>query len=113
MVTTKELISELDLSVEEGLKVLASADMCIVSAKYGLQHHIQYKNEWWELCRTDLTDNVVTGCPLFHSHVDVSNSDKVRNYFAEKIRYGVRLVTAPEYDVDTSCFCCVDSWSDG
>ena len=105
------MFPELDLSVEEGLKVLASADMCIVSAKYGLQHHIQYKDEWWELCRTDLTDNVVTGCPLFLSHVDVSNSDEVRNYFAEKIRYGIRLVTTG--GVDTPCFCCIDSWSDG
>ena len=101
------MFPELDLTVEEGLKVLASADMRMVVGKYGSYPHIQYKDEWWELCRTDLTDNVVTGYSLH------KNLDEVRNYFAEKVRYGIRLVTAPEYDVDTSCFCCVDSWSDG
>ncbi len=106
MVTTKELISELDLSVEEGLKVLASADMRIVEEEYGPGHQIQYKNEWWDLGRTDLTNDVATGC-CFHSHVDMSNLDEVRNYFAEKIRYGVRLCEEPKL------FSCVDSWSDG
>ena len=103
---TEKLTSELDLSVEEGLKILASADMRIVNRKYGRRHQIQYKDEWWDLSRTDLVDNVSTGCS-FHSHVDMSNLDEVRNYFAEKIRYGVRLCEKPKI------FSCVDSWSDG
>jgi len=107
MVTTEELISELDLSVEEGLKVLTSADMRIdKDREYGPRHQIKYKGEWWDLGRTDLTDDVATGCS-FHSHVDMSNLDSVRNYYAERVRYGVRLREDPKL------FSCVDSWSDG
>lgn len=108
---TEKLISELDLSIEEGLKVLASADIRIdKDRKYGPRHEIWYKDEWWDLGRTDLIDNIAGGCS-FHSHVDMSNLDEVRNYFAEKIKYGVRLnmfKTNPH-----KCFSCVDSWSDG
>ncbi len=101
----EDQIASLDLSVEEGLKILASADMRM-GKNGGLTEwpQIYYKDEWWVICRTDLTDNVGTGGYMG------SNLDETRNNLAKHIRYGVRLYT---HEDGRKSFLCVDSWSDG
>ncbi len=101
----KFILDNIDLSVEEGLKVLASADMRIGKDGGSIEWpQIYYKDEWWVICRTDLTDNVATGrC--------TGNLDEIRNCYAEHIRYGVRLHTNKKNG--RKSFLCVDSWSDG
>ena len=96
------MFPELDLSVEEGLKVLASADMR-VHKKDGDKYtkaEIYYKDEWRDLYRTDLTDNVGT-----YRFEDFKDLDETRNYYAAKVKYGIRLRKGG--------FGIVDSWSDG
>ena len=98
----EDQIASLDLSKEEGLKVLASAEIRMNDGNA----EIYYKNNWWKLGRTDLTDNVATSLG-YSSRFDCTNMDKLRNYYAEKIGYGVRL------DKEYNLFSIVDSWSDG
>ncbi len=101
----KFILDNIDLSVEEGLKVLASADMRIGKDGGSIEWpQIYYKDEWWVICRTDLTDNVGTGRYMG------SNLDETRNNLAKHIRYGVRLHT---HEDGRKSFLCVDSWSDG
>ncbi len=98
----KFILDNIDLSVEEGLKVLASADI----RKGDGGPEIYYKDNWWDLCRTDLTDNVATGSS-FSTKLNCTSLDEIRNNCAKGIRYGVRL------DKENNLFSIIDSWSDG
>lgn len=118
---------DVDLSVEEGKAYLAAAEIRIVdepadwSGPAYNRPQIKWHDEWINLCRTDLKDDVATG------NCVTKTAEEWRAYYMGRIHYGVRIKPTSQggviihKDGTEECvppsgklrFGCIDAWSDG
>jgi hypothetical protein len=114
-----------DLSVEEGIAYLTTAELMLEDRlAWGVPYNqplIKWEGEWIHLCRTDLKDDVATGV------CQTKSVEEWREYYLAHIRYGVRITplglggwvryndgTEGKLEGSTEPrFACIDGWSDG
>jgi len=113
---TQHYGSSVDLSINQAKSILLGdpVRICEVVTPAGgffateVRSHkleVQYAGEWWEVCRTDLMDNVCTGG--FERYYDATNA---RSRWIAKVRFGARLI---KHEDGRRSFAVVDSTTDG
>ena len=88
---------DVTLNADEGKKILLATRLQIKDQRV----QIWYNQQWLNLCRADLKDDVGT-----FTHEDVTRGiERTRHYYLVRIHYGVR--------VDENSWRVIDSVSDG
>jgi hypothetical protein len=101
---------KVDLSFNETRDFLKNCRLHIYSrdGHWGrsVEAQVLYNGMWWDLCRTDLKDNVATT----RGHGGWYGIDKLRELWSQQVRFGTRFNV---WDDTRRSFSIIDAWSDG
>jgi hypothetical protein len=97
---------KVDLSRTQTIVALSTGAMRTVTVEYGTEPILTYNGEDYEVCRTDLKDDVAT------SWCTTKSAEEWREHYLDVASncYGARINS---YEDGRKTFCVVDSVSDG